>query len=75
MLLISLILIIVGALVGVGAFAFAAGNMLSVLRNEEWSLLGLFTGHLGAMIAMLVGGLISSLGTILLVVALVLMFV
>ena len=75
MLIASIILIVVGALAVLGAFVFAAWNMFSTLSSKEWSLFGVFGKHLGAMIVMAVGGLVSGIGTILLIVALVLMFV
>lgn len=68
-----LTLIIVGALVSVGSFIFAALNMAKQAKNflggDADDMVsgfgGMFTRHIGAMIGMLVGGVILAIGLVL----------
>lgn len=50
-------MIIVGLLIGVGAFIFGAYNMLNTDSFDE-----AFRNHIQAMVVMAVGGLISTIG-------------
>jgi len=65
-------LIVVGALIAVGSFIFAAVNMAKQAKNvfdgdfdkASSGFGGMFTRHIGAMIGMVVGGAILSIGLI-----------
>ncbi len=58
----ALILIIAGLLFSFGAFIFAAINMFRGVSRGDMG--GLFTGHIGAMIVMALGGLLFAIGVI-----------
>lgn len=70
----GIVLIIVGLLVGLGAFAFAGKNMVSMTKDPfgDSGLMEKGMGkHVGAMLAMAGGGVISLIGILLLVLALI----
>lgn len=75
-------LIVVGLVIAVGSFVFAAVNMGKQVRDvfagdaDPFSGFGgMFTRHIGAMIGMVFGGLIAVVGAIIGIVQLVQMFV
>jgi hypothetical protein len=63
-------LIIIGAVIGFGAFIFAVINMGSSFKGDPFkrNMGNFFGGHLAAMGVMAAGGLISVIGIILLIV-------
>lgn len=74
-------LIILGLVIAAGSFIFAAVNMGKQVRDvfagdsDPFSgFAGMFTRHIGAMIGMVVGGLIAAIGVVLGIVQLVQMF-
>ncbi len=64
-----LLLVIAGLVVGFLAFAFAIYNMFC--NGLSFEIGKLFTGHLGAMIFMALGGLMMAIGVVMLVAQLV----
>lgn len=69
MLYVALAIIVLGAVVGFGSFAFAAFNMGNHVRKmfDPDRPIGqgfgsMFTGHLGAIIGMVAGGFIAFIG-------------
>jgi len=54
-------MIIVGLVIGFGAFVYAAKNMMS----DGGSFDGMFKNHIKAMIVMALGGLIATIGFLL----------
>lgn len=67
------ILMVLGLLLALGAFVFAALNMVRGVSNFDPK--GLFTGHIGAMIVMAIGGVCFWIGAIWGIIALAMMFV
>ena len=59
----SVLLIIVGLVIGFGAFIFAAYNMYRGVSGGS-GFGGMFKGHLGAMAAMAFGGLLFVIGLV-----------
>ena len=58
-------MIIVGLVIGVVAFVFAAVNMARGVTSPNSNFSNMIRGHLGAMVVMAVGGLIASIGVLL----------
>lgn len=63
-------LILVGLVVGLGSFIYAAKNMKNTILGDK-GLEGGLTGHVSAMIASACGGVTALFGLILLIVQLV----
>ena len=65
----ALVLVIVGLVVSFGAFMFAGRNMIRGVTgagsDPEEGFFGMIRGHIGAMVVMALGGLLSSIGVIL----------
>lgn len=65
---ISLILFVMGIVIAFGSFIYAAINMgLSAKRfldGTDANFGNMFMGHIGAMISMVIGGLIAAIGAL-----------
>lgn len=60
---VPIVLFVLGLLISFLAFAFAARNMAGGMKGTK-SVDGTITGHLGAMVLMAFGGLMSTVGFI-----------
>ena len=69
----GLYIIVAGALVSVSSFIGAAANMARGFKSfgegNVGGIGGVFAGHLGAMVGMIIGGFISFVGVITLIIS------
>lgn len=61
------VLIVIGIVLGGGAFLFAIGNMVRGINNKGHSFEGVFKGHLGAMGVVAVGGIVATIGLVMVI--------
>ncbi len=77
MLIMGIVLFVLGIMIAIGAFIFAAVNMgvaftstTSARGTRGLSIGEIIGGHLGAMVAMAVGGFVSVIGCVLIIIEL-----
>jgi len=65
------VLVTIGVILCGGAYLFAISNMLRSINDRKRSFESVFKGHLGAMGALAIGGIIATIGLVVVVANLV----